>query len=44
MLIYKDEKYLEYNEFYNKFSKFIEVNQLNDLVKYNDKYRYYTIL
>ena len=42
MLIYKDEKYLEYNEFYNKFSKFIEVNQLNDLVKYNDKYRYYT--
>ena len=42
MLIYKDEKYLEHNEFYNKFSEFIEVNSLNDLIKYNDNYRYYT--
>ncbi len=42
LLIYKDEKYLEYNEFYSKFTKFIENNSLNDLIKYNDKYRYYT--
>lgn len=42
MLIYKDEKYLEYNEFYNKFFEFINLNSLNDLVKCNDKYRYYT--
>ena len=42
ILIYEDEKYLEYKEFYNKFSKFINTFSLNNLVKHNDKYRYYT--
>ncbi len=43
MLIYKDEKYLEYNEFYNKFSKFIEVNLLfHYLLYFHTMYNIYT--
>lgn len=42
ILIYNDEKYLKYNEFYNKFYSFVEKNSLDTLIKYNDKYRYYT--
>lgn len=42
ILLFSDEKYLGYNEFYNKFYKFIEENSLKELIRSNEKYRYYT--